>query len=234
MVRQWLDECQAQHRCCNDSGKGSPQPLPDRLIEISPIDEEGSQHIRLAETHKLQNKHVYYVCLSYCWDNTENPGTMTSNIAEHLEKINLDQLPKTIGDAIILCSKLEFWYIWIDSLCIIQDDNDDWMNQAAQMSLIYSQATLTIATPICLHSSESFLSKREEGNLLLALGIPGASLPVMDDSGKRYVLWLWAFEEVHSPSGLFIQASSSWQKEWNPNTHRDTSAWIGRPWTFQE
>lgn len=234
MVRQWQDECRAQHPYCNGSGAGSLQPLPDRLVEISPIDEEGAQRVRLVETHNFQNKHVPYVCLSYCWGNTENPGTITSNIAQHLENITLDQLPKTIRDAILLCSKLEFWYMWIDSLCIIQDDKDDWMNQAAQMSRIYSQAALTIATPICLHSSESFLSKREEGNPLLALGIPGASLPVMDDSGKRYVLWLWAFDELHSPYDLFINASSSWSYWGLLTTHRDTSNWHGRAWTFQE
>lgn len=235
MVRQWLDECRTQHRCCtgNDLGKGSLQSLPDRLIEISPIDEEGSQNVRLVETRKLRNKHVSYVCLSYCWGNTENPGTMTSNIAQYLQNITLDQLPETIRDAVLLCSKLEFCYIWIDSLCIIQDDKDDWKNQAAQMSHIYSNATLTIATPICLHSSESFISKREEGNPLLALDIPGASLPVMDDSGKRYVLWLWAFSSFASPPGFLISKLSEWG-DWDLGRRRDISTWIGRAWTFQE
>lgn len=197
------------------------------------MDQEVSQHVRLVETHKLQNKHVPYVCLSYCWGNTENPGTMTSNISQYLEDITLDQLPNTIRDAILLCSKLEFRYIWIDCLCIIQDDKVDWMNQAAQMSHIYSKAALTIATPICLHSSESFISKRQQGNPLLALGIPGASLPVMDDYGKRYMLWLWAFDEIHSPSELFIQHMSDW-RDWEMGTRTDTSTWMGRAWTFQE
>lgn len=193
-------------------GKGSLQPLPDRLVEISPIDEDGSHHIRLVETHKLQKKHMPYVCLSYCWGNTENPGrTTTSNLARYLENIPLDQLPETIRDAILLCAKLEFWYMWIDCLCIIQDDKDDWTNQAPQMSRIYSKATLTIATPICLHSWESFMSKREEGNPLLALGTPGVSLPAMDDSGKRGVLWLWAFRIIDPPIGFSLSnAFSSW------------------------
>lgn len=234
LVRQWLDECQSQHTCCKNFRKGSLKPLPDRLIEISAIDEEGSHHIRLVETHKFQT-HMPYVCLSYCWGNTENPGrTTTGNIAQYLENIALDQLPKTIRDAILLCLKLEFWYVWIDCLCIIQDDKDDWTSQAAQMSRIYSNATLTIATPICLRSSESFISKREEGNPLLALGIPGASLPITDDSGKRYLLWLWAFEPADSPIGFFMdQIMSDWSG-WDVSPPRDTSTWIGRAWTFQE
>lgn len=235
LVRQWLDECQSQHRCCNDSRKGSHQPLPDRLIEISSIDEEGSHSIRLVETHELQKKHASYVCLSYCWGSTENPRvTTTGNIAQYLENIALDQLPKTIRDAILLCLKLKFWYIWIDCLCIIQDDKDDWTNQAAQMSRIYSNATLTIATPICLDSSESFISKREEGNPLLALGIPGASLPAMDGANTRYVLWLWAFRTFDPPIGFFLsQDYSDWNRS-GTSKRRDTVSWIGRAWTFQE
>lgn len=236
LIRQWLDECRAQHGCCTDLGKGSLQPLPDRLVEISPIDEDGSHHIRLVETHKLQKKHMPYVCLSYCWGNTENPGrTTTSNLARYLENIPLDQLPETIRDAILLCAKLEFWYIWIDCLCIIQDDKDDWTNQAPQMSCIYSKATLTIATPICLHSWESFMSKREEGNPLLALGTPGVSLPAMDDSGKRGVLWLWAFRIIDPPIGFSLSnAFSSWNMWDTYPLSRDIGSWIGRAWTFQE
>lgn len=124
--------------------------------------------------------------------------------------------------------------MWIDCLCITQDDKDDWTNQAAQMSRIYSNATLTIATPICLRSSESFISKREEGNSLLTLGIPGASMPIIDDSGNRYVLWLWAFGLVDSPIGFFMdQIISDWSG-WDISLPRDTSTWIGRAWTFQE
>lgn len=217
-------------------GKGSLQPLPDRLIEISPIDEESSHHIHLVETHKLQKKHMPYVCLSYCWGNTENAGRTTiSNISQYLENIPLDQLPNTIRDAILLCAKLKFWYIWIDRLCIIQDDKDDWTNQAAQMSRIYSKATLTIATPICLRSSESFISKREECNPLFALGIPGASLPAMDDFGKHYMLWLWAFRKIHPPIGFYLsEAWSSWSVWYGSPLIRDKGTWIGRAWTFQE
>lgn len=176
-----------------------------------------------------------YVCLSYCWgNNTENLGrTTTSNIAQYLENIPLDQLSNTIRDTILLCSKLKFWYLWIDCLCIVQDDKDDWMNQSAQMSRIYSKSALTIATPICLRSSESFISKREEGNPLLALGIPGASLFIIDGSGKRYVLWLWVIPSIDFPIGFSAEESASDWRVW-PELPRDSSTWIGRAWTFQE
>ncbi|KAG6365894.1 hypothetical protein INS49_000070 [Diaporthe citri] len=225
--------CKPTESCGSGHLESETSFLASPVDDVDPALDHRPSKLVLSEPHIRMNKHVPYVCLSYCWGNTENPGTMTSNISQYLENITLDQLPKTIGDAILLCSKLEFRYIWIDSLCIIQDDKDDWMNQAAQMSRIYSKATLTIATPICLHSSESFVSKREEGNPLLALGIPGASLLVMDDSGKRYVLWLWAVDEIHYPSGFFIQIFSDW-KEWEMGIRRDLRTWMGRAWTFQE
>lgn len=107
------------------------------------------------------------------------------------------------------------------------------MNQAAQMSRIYSKATLTIATPICRDSSESFISKREEGPLL-ALGIPGASLPAVDDSGKHYVLWLWAIRSDIFPIGFFVDQTFSTWKGGALDIYKDTSTWIARAWTFQE
>jgi hypothetical protein len=44
-----------------------------------------------------------------------------------------------------LALKLGFRYIWIDSLCIIQDDAEDWEVQSALMSEIYQNAVLTLA-----------------------------------------------------------------------------------------
>jgi hypothetical protein len=44
-----------------------------------------------------------------------------------------------------LALKLGFRYIWIDSLCIIQDDAEDWEVQSSLMSEIYQDAVLTLA-----------------------------------------------------------------------------------------
>lgn len=71
--------------------------------------------------------------------------TTSATIAERMRGIPFSQLPKTFQEAGLLLSRLGFKYLWIDSLCIIQDDEADWQRESAQMASIYAKAALTIA-----------------------------------------------------------------------------------------
>ena len=62
-----------------------------------------------------------------------------------LQEIQLDILPQTFQDAIHITWKLGYRYVWIDSLCILQDDQDDWAYESSTMARIYSNSVLTIA-----------------------------------------------------------------------------------------
>lgn len=62
-----------------------------------------------------------------------------------LQGINLDNLPLTFQHAILITRNLDYRYLWIDSLCIIQDDPSDWAFESGTMSRIYSNSVLTIA-----------------------------------------------------------------------------------------
>jgi len=53
-------------------------------------------------------------------------------------------LPRTISDAIALVRLLGERYIWIDSLCLIKDDNQDMTNGIQSMDIIYEMSHLTI------------------------------------------------------------------------------------------
>jgi predicted metal-dependent phosphotriesterase family hydrolase len=54
------------------------------------------------------------------------------------------QLPQTIKDAIDLVHMLDERYIWIDSLCLIEDDPDDLLRGVKTMDIIYEASALTI------------------------------------------------------------------------------------------
>lgn len=56
-----------------------------------------------------------------------------------------ENLPKTFQDAIQVCYKLGIQYLWIDSLCIIQDDSGDWQHESAKMAAVYQDAFITLA-----------------------------------------------------------------------------------------
>jgi hypothetical protein len=59
--------------------------------------------------------------------------------------IIISDLPKTFRDAVKIASTLNVRYLWIDSLCIIQDSEEDWQAEAGKMSAVYRNAAFTIA-----------------------------------------------------------------------------------------
>jgi hypothetical protein len=90
-----------------------------------------------------------YICLSHRWgDVSARPAwqTVTANIQSHQVGIDWDILPATFQDAIHFTRRLGMRYLWIDSLCILQDDKDDWRREGSQMASIYSNSYLTLAS----------------------------------------------------------------------------------------
>jgi hypothetical protein len=71
-------------------------------------------------------------------------------------------LPKTFQDAILLTRSLGIQYLWIDSLCIVQDDLNDWAEESSRMSQIYTNATLTIAAAAAKDGAGGFFNPRKQ------------------------------------------------------------------------
>ncbi|KAK8102405.1 hypothetical protein PG984_015551 [Apiospora sp. TS-2023a] len=115
--------------------------LPTRLVDVG----RHTGKVRVVETAGLQQASTKYICLSHCWGLQQIITTKTATLAERMREINVKELSKTFWDAICMTRKLGIDYIWIDSLCIIQDDTLDWQRESAQMASIYRNAYLTIA-----------------------------------------------------------------------------------------
>ncbi|KAF5672072.1 hypothetical protein FHETE_3944 [Fusarium heterosporum] len=112
-----------------------------RLVEIISI---GSDiQLKLV---KASIDYAPYVALSYRWGNLDAVWqTETKNLDLRHTELPASELPKTILDAIKVTKDLGFKWVWIDSLCIIQDDKDDWAREAIKMASIYQNAIVTIA-----------------------------------------------------------------------------------------
>lgn len=110
----------------------------------------------LVETDGLPND-ISYVALSYCWGKGNSLCTTKSTISEFRDGIDLHVVPAALLDAAEICRKLEEQYIWIDRLCIQQDDSADWQQHALIMARIYEQAELTIAAVTSASVHDSFL-----------------------------------------------------------------------------
>lgn len=86
--------------------------------------------------------------------------TLCANVEDHKKNIEFPSLPKTIQDAIIVCTWLDVTYIWVDALCIVQDSGDDKMLEIANMGNIYAGAYLTIGASVADGANRGFLESK--------------------------------------------------------------------------
>ncbi|KAL5373840.1 hypothetical protein DPSP01_012375 [Paraphaeosphaeria sporulosa] len=138
----WLKTCLDTHdKCRHESNSGANSWLPTRLIDVA------NDTIRLIETKEAVHAgdDRRYVSLSHCWGRVQIIRTLVKNLQEHKNRIDPKLLSKTFQEAVHVVRKLGYRYIWIDSLCIIQDDKSDWEAEAATMCDVYRNATLKIA-----------------------------------------------------------------------------------------
>lgn len=99
----------------------------------------------MVEVGEIDGKPLRYVTLSHCWGGVDIPGKTTLvNIHKYREKVNLDDLPKTFQEAITVTRLMEVPYLWVDCLCIVQDDALDWEKEASKMASIFENGVCTI------------------------------------------------------------------------------------------
>ena len=157
--RTWLETCRRTHRKC-------PKPsefVPTRLLELSKTP-EGLVEARLCETCEKDNVEPF-AALSYCWGGDQPLKLTKSTRIQLLEHIKPEELPQTLSDAINVTISLGIKYLWIDALCIIQDDNDDKGRELGKMSMIYSCALVTLVASRAEAVQKGFLQDRPIGNI---------------------------------------------------------------------
>jgi hypothetical protein len=83
--------------------------------------------------------------LSHCWGHTRFETLLKGNQTAFEERILFENLPKTFQDSILVAQRLFISYLWIDSLCIIQDSLEDWRAESALMGKVYSGSYCNIS-----------------------------------------------------------------------------------------
>lgn len=189
--------------------------LPSRCLEIVSGD-DGQCWFWLRETAGEVGK---YVILSHRWvRDTARVKTLECNYADRVGGLNENpptapgDVTKLFQEAAQLTAQLGLKYIWIDSLCIIQDDDDDWKREATKMASYYENAWLTIAG-----GSGEGLYLPVDPKVLP----PVVYLPYFDDAGQR--AGTLSIQPVSNPHlrTLYTQAVTD-------------SELLSRGWVFQE
>jgi hypothetical protein len=207
LLEKWKNVCDTQHKeCANCNHQNRTQEsFPSYLINLescSIVDGlEGCE----------------YWALSYVWGNASQLHLSTTTIDDlqlpgSLEEGNIRrQLPLTIRHAMALARTLGCGYLWVDSLCIVQNDDNLRSAELSKMSSIFAQASVVIVAANGLHANHGLLGLRD---------ISGPRDYVQESTVLRNGATII---DIHLPSQ-------------NTRTLEDSSLlkWKSRGWTFQE
>lgn len=118
--------------------------MPSRLLKIEQA--ENNLHVKLCDSAHFHPE-VQYETLSHAWGRAPHIKLICENMKELKQGIPISKLPRTFTDAVELTNSLSLRYLWVDSLCIIQEnfDKSDWERECSKMGGIYSGSFISIA-----------------------------------------------------------------------------------------
>jgi hypothetical protein len=199
---------------------------PTRLLYVGT---SPSHNVRLRESSDLPAGHVKYVALSHRWGiavpnttsrNKSKPVSqlLSGNINDMKTKIEYERLPQNFKDAIVIAQRIGIEYLWIDSLCIIQDQEKDWDYESKWMGSIYAHAELVISATGAINGDGGCFLPKE------SLSYPPICVL------RRNVLPSWF------PKALVLSkntATEDWMEQLF-NEKVESAELTTRGWTFQE
>lgn len=223
LAKHWILECDNSHTACNDHPRTKQQPkvVPTRLIDVGST--HGGRPPRVYIQNFLDHEDVVadveYAALSYAWGSDPTFATTTaSNVGEMTECLPWDKLAKTIQEAIIFTRKLGIKYLWVDALCILQNEGPDdsfhkadWSYEAGRFGQYYENAKLTIAATGAISSDKGLFLPR-----------PALQVNPKPVTFPQETFWGGIRETTAQP------ISPAWEYE------IDNSPLLSRGWAFQE
>lgn len=216
VLRNWLKTCEQSERhmasrCTTRSGDGQDPLLPTRTIDV------GGDGANPRLVVSVSSQRGRYVALSHCWGGIQ--PTQTKRGDGSLDRyfrqgIPMHELPKTFHDAVIITRKLGIRYLWIDSLCIIQDDEHDWQRESGRMSTLYWNSTLTISATGAKDSTQGCFLPEAPGD---AVALPQT---FSERGGQAYLMRHRYYSRAHSrwhrkvTNGFVMSRAWTLQERW--------------------
>lgn len=214
LARRWLRACKQNHDNCLS---GRLPNLPNRVIYVG--DDPEYKDVRVEEPD--QGKEAEYVALSHCWGGDVDIKLVEGNLEKFKSSLPFDDLAANFQDAIEVTRKLGMRYLWIDSLCIIQDSTADWERESKTMTTVYRDCTLTVSAMSSEKSGDGFLTYRPDDGE--AVNWESARMKSVSDRDKDVQVRVGRFDPR--------QEESLWDLEENPKKKGPLAR---RGWTLQE
>lgn len=151
LASSWLKECIEGHQNCRQKRLNV---FPKRLIYVG---EENCRDVSIVDT----DERCPYLTVSHCWGENPPPHLkLTKTNLNTLQKQTPDKLlPCLVRDCVIVTRRLGYQYLWIDTMCIIQDDDEDKEEEIKKMGDIYAGSICNIAAVSAENSLDSIFSK---------------------------------------------------------------------------
>lgn len=154
-VKKWISECTLKHGGTCSVTQDQRNYFPSRILDVS-----NGALIRLCES--IGHDSDPYVALSYQWGGPQDFQATTKSLPHLMEGFSVAELPATIVDAVKVTRELGIKYLWVDSLCILQDDENDKAHEISRMDNIYRFAFLTLIAAKAFEVNEGFLQSKTD------------------------------------------------------------------------
>ncbi|KAK7212664.1 hypothetical protein V2G26_019842 [Clonostachys chloroleuca] len=224
-----VDCFEGRHSCkCLPGERENASSLPTRLVDLTgPIPRLAYGGRIIAEAERNGREIPRYAALSYCWglESHARDQLKTTTASEERMRLGIpmESLTRTIRDAVQVARAFKIPFLWVDSLCIIQDDIADWEREASRMGIVYSNAFVTFCSlgsschtsflqppsPTILIPFQSSLNDKAKGAYVLrystcAIGKVNANHILTDVSSSRWLQRGWAHQEYVMSARLVI------------------------------
>ncbi|KAF2704368.1 hypothetical protein K504DRAFT_390780 [Pleomassaria siparia CBS 279.74] len=183
VLAEWIHSCNKTHQCYPKDDNF----LPTRVLDVGT---DASTTVQLFCSTQNRTRQGKYCALSHRWGLPAQHcmfSTTIANLEQHKRGIDITKLPKTFRDAVNVTRALDMQYLWIDSLCIVQDDTLDWEKESKLMEQVYSSAYVTLAASCASGTWDGFLKPRPERECVIMKKDDGSSYymcDAIDDFGQ--------------------------------------------------
>ncbi|KAF3041710.1 hypothetical protein E8E12_006499 [Didymella heteroderae] len=226
-IRDLLKTCLSSHSKCRQPKSTT---LPRRILDVLG-DDKKSVRLHESDFNSAENRYEYgeYIAFSHVWGVAKGlPKTTTQTIQTHKKGIPWTTLPRALQEAIVLTRALGFRYLWIDALCLVQDDAAAKLEESMTMDQIFGNAFLTIAATSAIDSSSY---------PLFPAHVQPFKLQATDNKGSAFKIYVREQPNHYSFKAPFDEGAhmNDWELPFNisEDANQDTPL-LKRAWAFTE